>query len=57
MGRPPLPDEERRDWRLFANLNEREYRAVQREAREEGISASKWVQRLIQRALKRRGKG
>jgi hypothetical protein len=56
MGRPPLPDEQRRDWRLFTNLTEREYTAVERAAREDGVSASDWVRGLIQRALKRRGK-
>ena len=56
MGRPPLPDDHRRDWRLFSNLTEREYTAVERAAREEGVSGSDWVRGLIQRALKRRGK-
>ena len=55
-GRPPLPDEERRDWIVSVRLNAAEYEALARWAEELGVSLSQAAGDALRRVLKRRAR-
>jgi hypothetical protein len=53
MGRPALPDHERRVWRVSATVNRAELDAITAKAVEAGETVSEWARQILMKAAQK----
>jgi Ribbon-helix-helix protein, copG family. len=54
MGRPPLPEEERRTERVMVHLTTAEHEELERRAAKRGVRVGEVAREILERALRRK---